>query len=80
MKTYLKLLALESVPAEQKGRKYMLIPAIAALPRKPYAMPAGVMPPLVPLGTRRVGFVMRMGWDFERMPSSLERVSAVTET
>ena len=48
-------------------------------PRKPAAVPRGVMPPFVPGGTlRRVRLVRRRGEEDERMPSSEEKVSAAT--
>jgi hypothetical protein len=47
-------------------------------PSKPAPRPAAVTPPFVPGGTMRHGAVMRRGFDFERMPSSEENVSAAT--
>ena len=79
MKKGLRLLGVRS-SSEQKGRKSILVHAITALPTKPYMIPPYVTPPLVPLGTRSVGFVRRKGCCWERIPSSLDNVSAVTET
>jgi hypothetical protein len=64
---------------EQKGRSMTEVIAIVKAPKKPARMPVAVTPPLVPGGTcRREREVMRRGLEWERMPSSEEKVSAAT--
>jgi hypothetical protein len=54
--------------------------AMVSAPSPPAAIPVRVTPPLVPGGTfRRVGEVIKRGWFLDRIPSSLEKVSAATE-
>lgn len=53
--------------------------AIVSAPSTPAPSPTRVTPPLVPRGTfRNVGDMIRRGSLLERMPSSLEYVSAAT--
>ena len=63
----------------QKGRKTAEVSAMVKAPSKPARRPVRVTPPFVPGGTvRRVGEVMSRGDVRERIPSSLEKVSAAT--
>ena len=55
------------------------VSAMVNAPSAPARIPVRVTPPLVPGGTfRRVGEVIKRGWLLDRIPSSLEKVSAVT--
>lgn len=63
---------------EQKEMSEIDRRPIMKLPAIPLVRPASVTPPFVPGGTTRQGAVISLGWDLERMPSSDERVSAVT--
>ena len=63
----------------QKGSRTADVRPIVNAPKEPAKRPVLVTPPFVPGGTtRRVGEMMRRGFDFERMPSSEEKVSAAT--
>ena len=64
---------------EQNGRTAADVAETMNDPRRPAPRPAAVTPPFVPGGTsRRFNEVIRRGFDFERMPSSEEKVSAAT--
>lgn len=63
----------------QNGRMSEDVRATENEPRRPAPRPATVTPPFVPGGTsRRVREVIRRGFDFDRIPSSEEKVSAAT--
>lgn len=64
---------------EQKGISHADVAATMNAPKAPARRPVPVTPPFVPGGTtRRVGEVIRRGFDLERIPSSEEKVSAAT--
>ena len=55
------------------------VSAMVNAPSAPAIIPVSVTPPLVPGGTfRRVREVIKRGWLLDRIPSSLEKVSAAT--
>lgn len=63
----------------QNGRTAADVAETMNDPKRPAPRPVAVTPPFVPGGTsRRFNEVIRRGLDFERMPSSEEKVSAAT--
>jgi hypothetical protein len=64
---------------EQNGRSITVVTPMVKAPNKPASKPAAVTPPFVPFGTfLRERDVISLGEDFDKIPSSDEKVSAVT--
>lgn len=64
--------------SEQKGKK-IDVTAIVKAPKKPANVPSKEIPPFVPGGTlRKFHEVNSLGFPFDRIPSSEEKVSAAT--